>query len=151
MLLVGESPPASGRFFYQADSGLYRAVRQAFVAAFPGFAEGDFLAAFRDRGCYLVDLCAEPLDRLAAAERRRAHVAAEPALRRAIEELRPNAIVTVMKSIEPSVHRAMATAGWSGERWTLPYPGRWRTHRDIFVATLAPELPRLLNSEAALR
>ena len=33
ILFVGKSPPASGRFFYQADSGLYRAVREAFVAA----------------------------------------------------------------------------------------------------------------------
>jgi hypothetical protein len=31
ILFVGEAPPASGRFFYQADSGLYRAVRDTFV------------------------------------------------------------------------------------------------------------------------
>ena len=35
ILFVGEAPPASGRFFYQADSGLYRAIREAFVKAFP--------------------------------------------------------------------------------------------------------------------
>jgi hypothetical protein len=29
ILFVGESPPASGRFFYQADSGLYRAATAA--------------------------------------------------------------------------------------------------------------------------
>jgi hypothetical protein len=96
-------------------------------------------------GCYLVDLCAKPIDRLAPAERRRAHVAAEPVLRRTIEELRPETIVTMLKSIEPSVSRALAAALWRGERWTLPYPGRWHAHRELFVATLAPELPRLLS------
>jgi len=35
LLFVGEAPPASGLFFYRADSGLYRAIRSAFVSAFP--------------------------------------------------------------------------------------------------------------------
>jgi hypothetical protein len=30
LLFIGESPPASGRFFYRQDSGLYRAIRDAF-------------------------------------------------------------------------------------------------------------------------
>jgi hypothetical protein len=33
VLLVGESPPASGRYFYVANSGLYRAIRDTFVAS----------------------------------------------------------------------------------------------------------------------
>jgi hypothetical protein len=60
ILFVGESPPASGRFFYQADSGLYRATRQAFLKAFPDLRERNFLESFRDLGCYLVDLCEPP-------------------------------------------------------------------------------------------
>ena len=30
LLFIGESPPASGRFFYRRDSGLYRAIRDTF-------------------------------------------------------------------------------------------------------------------------
>ena len=30
LLFIGESPPASGRFFYHGDSGLYRAIREVF-------------------------------------------------------------------------------------------------------------------------
>ena len=41
MLFVGESP-ASGRFFYRADSGLYRAIRQTFLSAFPDLKDADF-------------------------------------------------------------------------------------------------------------
>ena len=71
ILFVGEAPPASGRFFYQADSGLYRAVREAFVEAFPDVAAGDFLKAFQEMGCYLVDLCGKPVDRMAPRQRKR--------------------------------------------------------------------------------
>jgi hypothetical protein len=66
ILFVGEAPPASGRFFYRADSGLYRAIRDTFVTAFPSLrsSNAEFLEAFRAMGCYLVDLCGEPVDRL---------------------------------------------------------------------------------------
>ena len=60
ILFVGEAPPASGRFFYQADSGLYRAVRQTFLSAFPELKRAEFLESFRKLDCYLVDLCRSP-------------------------------------------------------------------------------------------
>src|SRR5437870_426763 len=64
ILFVGEAPPVSGRFFYQQDSGLYRALRDTFIAAFPALRKDEFLEAFRDFGCYLVDLCGQPVDHL---------------------------------------------------------------------------------------
>lgn len=46
VLFIGESPPAGGTFFYRANSGLYRATREAFAAGgFPA-TDGDFLRAF---------------------------------------------------------------------------------------------------------
>src|SRR5580693_7073198 len=72
ILFVGESPPASGRFFYQADSGLYRAVRDVFLNALPAFRAGDFLESFQAHGCYLVDLCGSPVDRLSLKKRKQA-------------------------------------------------------------------------------
>ena len=68
LLFAGEAPPASGRFFYRGDSGLYRAMRDAFAAIDPSIAGTDFLSRFREAGCYLVDLCPEPVDRLTAGE-----------------------------------------------------------------------------------
>src|SRR6516164_10422943 len=66
ILFVGEAPPASGRFFYRADSGLYRAIRDTFMTAFPSLrsSNGEFLEAFCEMGCYLVDLCGEPVDQM---------------------------------------------------------------------------------------
>jgi hypothetical protein len=63
MLFMGEVPPASGRFFNQADSGLYRAIRDAFARAVPLTDKGDFLKRFQMFGCYLVDLCGKRVDR----------------------------------------------------------------------------------------
>src|SRR6202041_2824409 len=64
ILFVGEAPPASGRFFYRGDSGLYRAVRDTFKIVDPSIHDEDFLAAFQALGCYLIDLCPDPVDRL---------------------------------------------------------------------------------------
>lgn len=147
---MGESPPASGRNFYHADSGLYRAMREAFVAADARFDTGDFLAAFRNAACYLIDLCPEPVDRLAAPDRRRACRTCEAQLAEAISRLRPEAIITLVRSIEANVARAIEKACWNGPALSLPYPGRWASHRSIFVSSLRVALPGLLRTKTPL-
>lgn len=140
ILFVGESLPASGRFFYQADSGLYRAIREAFVTAFPGLQHRDFLASFRDLGCYLVDLCATPVDRLSNTERKKAHRQGEIRLSKTIRKLRPQILIVLLRSIAPNVRRSTQLARWTGQSLELPYPGRWRRHRAAFIRRLTPVL-----------
>jgi hypothetical protein len=43
VLFVGEAPPSRGTFFYAANSNLYFATREAFVAAIPHLVRRDFL------------------------------------------------------------------------------------------------------------
>ena len=145
ILFVGESPPASGRFFYQADSGLYRAVRQTFLAAFPGLKAADFLETFRKLDCYLIDLWGRPVDRLAPKQRRLACNRGETQLGATIRWFNPEVIVTVVRSIAPNVERARASARWQGTHLELPYPGRWKSHRDEFERALIPLLRRTLR------
>lgn len=133
-----------GRFFYQADSGLYRAVRDTFIAAFPSLQKDEFLEAFRDLGCYLVDLCGQPVDQLPQHARTSICHAGERRLARTIRELRPMLIVTVVRSIRDSVKRAEIQAGWSGTNIDLPYPGRWKLHRVEFQRQLTPLLHKTL-------
>jgi hypothetical protein len=140
MLFVGESPPASGRFFYQADSGLYRAIRQTFLAAFPNLKDADFLKSFRDLDCYLVDLCGYPVDNLPAKQRRLACAQGEPRLAATIRQLEPEVIVTIVRSIAANMQRAQARAKWHGTHLELPYPGRWKSHRLAFEQALRPIL-----------
>jgi hypothetical protein len=145
MLFIGESPPASGRFFYQGDSGLYRAVRDAFCAVDSSITDENFLSLFKDAGCFLIDLCGRPVDKLEPTERRAACKAGEPALSGRIRDLQPVTIVCLVRSIEKSVERAIEQAAWEGTLLTVPYPGRWIHHRREFLRVLQPHLKELLN------
>ncbi len=146
MLFVGESPPASGRFFYQRDSGLYRALRDAFHEADQSIDDENFLEVFRRSGCYLIDACGEPVDRMEPAARRDACLAGEALLSRRIRALQPDTIVTLVRSITANVEAAARRASWSGTMFTVPYPGRWVEHRKRFLELLVPQLKVLLES-----
>ena len=143
ILFVGESPPASQRFFYQADSGLYRAMRAAVVAALPTIVDLDdaeFLEAFCDLGCYLVDLCEQPVDRFASAKRRAQCAKGEVNLSHTLAALRPGQIITVVRSIGPNVERAVALAQSVAPHVVVSYPGRWKHHKDAFIEKVVPIL-----------
>jgi hypothetical protein len=149
ILFVGEAPPASGRFFYHADSGLYRAIRDTFVTAFPSLrsSKGKFLETFRAMGCYLLDLCGEPVDQMNLHLRRCICLEGEARLARRLRKLRPMMIVTVVRSIGSNVRRAEAAAGWCGLHLELPYPGRWHHFRMTFRRKLTPLLRTALRGK----
>jgi hypothetical protein len=145
LLFIGEAPPASGRFFYRRDSGLYRAIRDAFRAIDPSITDETFLPIFQRSGCYLIDLCPQPVDHLDGQSRRLAHVASEPSLCRRIKRLQPQSIVILVRSVRRNVERAACCAGWHGRLTDLPYPGRWVRHRKIFLDALAPQLNNIVH------
>jgi hypothetical protein len=148
ILFVGESPPASGRFFYQADSGLYRAIREAFVKAFPNLREADFLKSFQNLGCYLVDLCNRPVDHLQPSARGKLCRASEPHFTKTLRSLRPAIVIVVVRSIARNVQRSEHQANWSGRHVELPYPGRWIRHRTAFIRQLLPILRHSFPSQS---
>jgi hypothetical protein len=65
LLLVGESPPASKKFFY-GESAMTKYTAQAFKKAHGVSFRDDkeFLQYFKRCGCYLDDLCHEPVNDL---------------------------------------------------------------------------------------
>jgi hypothetical protein len=144
LLFIGESAPASGRFFYSRDSGLYRAIRDAFRGIDPSIDDRNFLTAFQASGCYLIDLCQEPVDRLDPQSRGAARAAGEHSLSVEIARTRPGAIAPLLRSIAANVSRAVSHSNWQGELIPLPYPGRWHRHRTAFIAALSPALHKLL-------
>jgi hypothetical protein len=143
VLFIGESPPASGRFFYQKDAGLYRVFRDAFRSVNPTIGDSNFLQKFRQSGCYLIDLCADPVDNLPPRDRREACRIAEPELAQALLTHQPPTIVTFLKSIEENVTRAIQQANWTGQLFATPYPGRFKKNRERFFEVLAPVLQDL--------
>jgi hypothetical protein len=143
LLFVGESPPSGGTFFYRGDSMLARCTREAFKRVYgePGNMQ-QFLKAFRDRGCYLVDLSAEPVDGLEKPSRRRARRAGVAQLAEALRDLRPAQVVAVMKAIEPQVREAVVAADLAARAVTsLPFPAFG--HQQEYIEGLATLLSSL--------
>jgi hypothetical protein len=85
-----------------------------------------FLETFRDLGCYVDDLCLEPVNHLPEPERAARRVEAEPALARRIKQYQPVVVVAIGKTTAaPCVQRALDSAGLADARFErLPFPGR---------------------------
>jgi hypothetical protein len=110
VLFIGESPPSGGTFFYDANSILYFATREAFLTAAPRLAtRASFLDTFQQLGCYLEDLSLRPIDKLPKPEKRRARETAVPTLAGRLKGLAPRLVVVV--------------AGASGRRLTTRSTG----------------------------
>ena len=140
LLLVGESPPASGRFFYYGDSSMTRHTARAFEKAYRvGFGDDPgcrkFLDFFKECGCYLDDLSFEPVDAMPAAERKARLKACVPGLSRRIRRLKPEVVVAVLRRVEPLVREAIAAAGINPVFRALPFPGQH--HQSRYVAGLS--------------
>jgi len=111
---IGESPPAGGTFFYNADSTLWRYTQEAFSKAFDvNFADGkSFLEFFKWCGCYLDDLSLEPVNNLKTARERNAKCRAYiGSMAGRIKEANPVAIIVVKKSIVKFVLQALELSG----------------------------------------
>ena len=118
LLFIGESPPAGGTFFYAANSALFGYTQRAFTTAF-GECVGDgqeFLEYLRQSGCYLEDLCLQPVNNVRGTPRRALHRAGIGPLARRLSRLReqPCAIVIVGRSIRRPVCDALQQTGWDG-------------------------------------
>jgi hypothetical protein len=123
-------------------------MRDAFRIVDASIDDENFLDAFHGAGCYLVDLCPEPVDHLDSKARRVACSASEALLAKIIAQLQPAMIGTVVRSIEGNVARSAARADWHGPFLHLPYPGRWSRHRDKFVEALVPAIVSLTQRPA---
>jgi hypothetical protein len=120
-LFVGESAPASGRFFYSSNSSLFRAMKRVF-----GNRES-FLEDFKKSGFYLDDLVLTPINKMERRERSSRRQKAVPELAKRLVEYKPKAVVVVMRAILPKVRQAMQIAGMSYEPFCVPHPafGNW--------------------------
>jgi len=125
-------------------------MRDAFRSVDPSINDENFLAVFKAAGCYLTDLCPEPVDHLNSKLREAARQAGEQLLTRKIVQLQPETIAPVLRSIAQNVANAASNGNWHGPIVHLPYPGRWYRHKNIFIETLAPLLRKLMSSPGAI-
>jgi hypothetical protein len=138
VLFVGESPPAGGTFFYQGNSNLARYTEEAFAAAYERRFKNSaaFLRFFKGLGCYLDDLCLVPVNNLERAERVEHRKAGIEPLAGRLATYRPQAVVAVMRAIEPHVQDAVRRAGLDlTPVHGLPFPALG--HQPRYVRSLA--------------
>lgn len=141
-LFVGESGPASGRFFYSGNSTLFRAMKRVF-----GNRE-TFFDDFKRKGFYLDDLVLTPINKLERRERSRLRQQAIPELAKRLIEYQPKAVVVVMRAIQPMVREAMRMAGISYEPFCVPHPafGNWNRFSNA-MTEIIDSLPVADGSE----
>jgi hypothetical protein len=139
-LFVGESAPASGKFFYSGNSSLFYAMRKAFGG------EAAFLDNFSRRGFYLDDLVLVPVNKLEHSERSALRQKSVAGLAERLKHYEPDAIVIVMRAIKPMVLRAMHLAGIGYEPYCTPHPAFGNSNR--FHAAMT-EIIRRLPAQAA--
>jgi hypothetical protein len=141
---VAESPPESNdgelRFFYNPEQErwdyMYRAVMSA---VFPDFEyrpkeKGDWLRRFQERGYYLVDATARPVNRLSSAERRSELKTAMEAKLAEIKKLvTPHTpIILVKRNIFTAFNRPLRDAGYNVIHESfLPFPSHGHQARFI--------------------
>ena len=143
-LFIGESPPANGTFFYKADSNLSRYTQQAFsIALEREFADGnEFLDFFKALGCYLIDLCDDPVNHLPESEREEQRRRGATSLPERIAEHLPQATIVVMKAIAKYVQPAIGQAELADlPFYVVPFPAMGNQKR--YVERLVTVLKKL--------
>jgi len=106
-LFVGESPPASGKFFYYGNTALARNMEAAMLSAGLG-GNGNFLERFKEQGWYLDDLILQPVNRQQRAERRRKWRESQDSLADRIKVYKPRAIVSLLLAMSRLPQRRLA-------------------------------------------
>lgn len=137
LLLVGESRPAAGSFFYLANSNLFRATLEAWQAAFgPMPKRESLLNRLQSEGVWLYDLAPAPVNRLRGRPRRGAVSARSGDLAALLAAESPDAVVAVKRSLSAVAREAMGAAHLSHEQLhVLPFPlYQWRAE---YVAQLS--------------
>jgi hypothetical protein len=104
----------------------------------------DFLETFRGYGWYLDDLVLEPVDGLPEAERAARCRSAQGSLADRLRTYQPEAIVSLLKRIEPIVRAAAVVAGSGARLYGVPFPGNGNQARfHAEMAAIIQNLPRL--------
>jgi hypothetical protein len=145
-LLIAESPPSSGGYFYSEEAigkdHLFRETMKAFEL-WPierpmrkGCNKKPMLRQFRSLGVFLIDTCELPVDKLPSRQRRISTLRGALTLPRRVRELDPDRILIVKKTVFKPARQVLSEAGFRDRVLNtrpLPFPshGNQRKFRKI--------------------
>ena len=151
LLLIAESPPSSGGFFYFPTTigkdHLFRETMKA-LDLWPeneplrrGVDKRSMLRRFQSLGLYLLDTCDFPVDKMRPRERREAVLEQIPRLVNDVIEANPLRILVVKSSIFNPVAIALRESGlWSRILNTGPVPFPSHGNQQIYRSMLKSAL-----------
>lgn len=148
LLLIGESRPKGGTFFYLANSNLFRATHEAFKRARVPVPEGEaFLSWLQNAGVWLYDVSPAPVNRLRGRPRHDAVAARASELIELLRTTDAEHVVVVKRSLATVVRHAMQSAELPPERvHALPFPlYQWRAE---YIRGLSALVRRVLSPDA---
>ena len=147
LLLVGESPPTCGGFFY-VKSNMTAFTARAFEIAHNRPVTGDdqqaFLEYFKRCGCYLDDICHVPIDGFDPEVREHLLAKSVVGFAERLLDLRPAAVAVVLKKIETHTRIALAIAKLDLPVYVLPFPGHG--HQNKYSEELSKIVQRHVTS-----
>jgi hypothetical protein len=133
LLLVGESPPASGDFFYRGRTQMVRYTATAYEQAHRiQFEDLDaFRAYFKASGAYLDDLVDIPVNKMSAKERRAILANSVEGFAARLQEYQPATVISLLRRIDLYVEKAIQLSGISCAYHCVSFPGN--SHQAKFI------------------
>jgi hypothetical protein len=124
ILIVGESAPAGGTFFYDSSNMTIHtksAFEQAFDRTF--LDEKEFLNFFKNQNCYLDDICLVPIDNMANNQREQMLQDSVIDFSNRLKEYKPKVIIVALKKIDSYAKKAIEISGIEAEYYQIPFAG----------------------------
>jgi len=142
VLLVAESPPSSGGYFYAewaiGKDHLFRETMKA-LRLWPidrpmrkGCDKRPMLEHFRSLGFFLIDTCELPVDKMPPGQRRLSTAQGAMTLPNRVKRLGPAGILIVKKTVFSPVRQALSIAGFEDRilnKKSLPFPSHGNQRR----------------------
>ena len=142
VLLVAESPPSSGGYFYAeraiGKDHLFRETMKA-LELWPvdhpmrkGCDKRPMLKQFKSLGFFLIDTCELPVDKMTPRRRRLSTIQGALTLPQRVKKLDPGRILIVKKTVFNPVRQALGIAGFEDRilnKRSLPFPSHGNQKR----------------------
>ena len=150
IIFITEAVQPENVFFYHKNSNVFRAVKEAFSQVFGAFASSaDFLAFFKENGCYVDYLCPEMSNGLPPEVRQKVRTAGIQPLSERLALMQPKVVITVMKVLEKEVGEAVALSETTSVQYSkaIAFPAHSKTNADKCTKALIEILNELLEKE----
>ena len=124
ILIVGESAPAGGTFFYdKSNMTLYtkKAFENAFDKSFSN--EKDFLDFFKNQNCYLDDICLTPIDKMENQQREQMLKNSVVDFSERLKIYQPDVIIVALKKIVKYTQKAIELSKVQSQYYQIPFAG----------------------------